>query len=202
MERQRRRRRLPSASSTGRSAGKGRPLPAPDDRLRAITPLARSWSRGSDAWPSQMQARQRNPIRHQSAHRRVVRSPSDRPPPARHSRRGRCDKLSRVPHRIDRASECSRACAGPSGQRGWYVAANPSLATICRPSPLRLLEATGSPSPTSCRPVAREASRTPGHFPQQMLRPRFDSTRRALAIDLPLEANALHNRQDSRPPPD
>ena len=46
-----------AASSTGRSAGRGRPLPAPDDRLRAITPLAASWSRGSDAWPSQVQAK-------------------------------------------------------------------------------------------------------------------------------------------------
>jgi len=38
-------------------------------------------------------------------------------PAARRSRRGRCDKLSRVSRRIDRASERSRACAGPSGQR-------------------------------------------------------------------------------------
>ena len=122
IERQRRRRRPPSASSTGRSAGRGRPLPAPDDRLRAIRLLAVSWSRRSDAAP-QMQARPRKPMRHQSVRRRVVRSLSDLSPPARRSHLRQCDRLSRGPRRIDRASGRSLACAGSSGPRGWYAAA-------------------------------------------------------------------------------
>ena len=144
-----------------------------------------------------MRERRRDLTRHQSAPRREVRSLPELRPPARRLSRRRCNKLSRVPHRIDRASERSRAGAGRSGRRGSCAAANPSLATIRQPSLLWLLEAARLPQPTSSRAAACEASRTlVGRSPQRTLQPRFDPTPRTLAVDSPLRAVALRRWGD------
>ena len=98
---------LSADSSTGRSAGEGGPSPTlRDDRRRAITLLAMSWSSRSGAAPSQRrvgQARQTDSMRHRLRRSRTCRAPSELFRHAQHSQPRRCDKPSHAPHRIGRA---------------------------------------------------------------------------------------------------
>ena len=99
---------FPRVVSRGRSAASSEPYSSSrlvrprqavggrsDDRLRAITPLAMSWSSRSGAAPPQRrvgQGRQTDPMRRQPGRSKAVRSLSELFPHARRSRRRRCDK--------------------------------------------------------------------------------------------------------------
>ena len=103
-----RRHLFPRVVSRGRSAASSEPYSSSrrvrprqavggrsDDRLRAITPLAMSWSSRSGAAPPQRrvgQGRQTDPMRRQPGRSKAVRSLSELFPHARRSRRRRCDK--------------------------------------------------------------------------------------------------------------